>query len=611
MAQLNFAGTLTAAVLSKGTASFQSAFEGATNAARELSNQVQFTAKQVQEGFFTAAIAGYDLERSILLAGTAMKLATIGSVDFKSAVNDTIAVMKAFSFEMAELPEIAAAMTAAFTHSKMTLQDFFTSMRYVAPIAVAAFGQTAETFIDTAAALMVMQDVGLQASKAGVYLRGTIQKLMGATSKANRVFAEYGANLFEVGAVNQEYFKTITQGRQVLTEYEKRINALKSKQLQLALAGQTASPAFEKITKAIAKTSGEMAILKKGMSEVETQFSLAGGTLKPIKDVLTEIATKVPTEVIARAFGIRGGTGIVTLLNNVEQFYKKREIVKSYYEEAQRGNSLLEAMFIKVIDNILIEWQRLKNVVTNIFSIIFDEIFKEAAPLLKVFTDGFNEIFKTVGENRGVFRAIAEELGKALKPIAENFMNLLKEGMKGLSSLTSEDKSFTVPIFGKNEQGAISKIGEQEVTGTIFDKLAALIRAFSTLFTIAFKDAISSLAPLMSPIGEAVGFGLIDLLNRNLAVFTKIGGAIGKGMLGGIASSPLLKGLAGVSGMGASALQIAQEEGVNMKPLASLFKEKGTMTAISTLIKMVTNEKAGFSAFLRGEFNKSTLSATD
>ena len=160
--QLRLKATETAAIVTKGGMGFAAAFEGALNMSRDLSTQIGFAAKEIQEGMVTAARSGLQLQDSLRVTDAAMQLATAHGEQFQTTLNNLIGVTRAFGIELSEIPVFADALTTAVTESNVSLSGLFEGLKNVASIAATAFGETRETIVDTTAALMTLNDAGIQ-----------------------------------------------------------------------------------------------------------------------------------------------------------------------------------------------------------------------------------------------------------------------------------------------------------------------------------------------------------------------------------------------------------------------------------------------------------------
>lgn len=526
LVELNLAGMKTAAVLTKGGSGTGLAYEQVSQLAREASIEVGRTAKEIQSGLYTAALAGNTVEEAYGLTNSSMKMATIAGNDFNSTIDGLIGVSRVFQVEMSKIPGLSDTITAAFTNAKMNLEGFFTAMSYVAPIAATYFGKTKETIKDTAAALMSLSDQGFSASKSGVYLRGTMNKLAGGTAKAAIMFAKYGVNIYRADGEGQRFLNTLTKGQKALANYYEKLNKLKDTQFDLVLAGKSGSTAFEEIGESLKDTSNNISELEAGLSRIFKQFTLAGGKMKPLATIL-DLMKRIPSEVVTRTFGVRGGAGAGALLGRPDLYKKKRGILEEAMKESAKGRSILDKMFKEVVNTFKITWDRIVSSITASFQVIFDPFIRAANELFQPIQKGLESFYKSLESNKKVFKEWAASLGDALIPVFKAagekitaLGKLLKEAFTGGSEIT-------VPMYSFDE-GRVRTEKVKSKTGKVGEKVILIAKSMASLFIAHLKAMLSVLQEPLNLLAEGFGEGIITYLKTKMEFFKSIGIAIGK-----------------------------------------------------------------------------------
>lgn len=543
-ANLNLLTTKTAAIATRGGSAFSGAFTEASTLARSLSNEFGFATEQIQSGFFTAVQAGMNLSQSLNVTNSALQLATVGAEDFQNVMNNLIGITRAFGVESNKIPQFADALTAAMVNSKSTLNDLFEGLRNVSSVASTAFGESENTFLDTTAALMTLNDAGIEGSKAGTRLRAAFQKLLGGTAKTTAAFTRYGVNLFKADAKSQKFLGTLVSGQKALVNYADKVNTLKQKQFDLTIAGQQSTMEYKNLEEELNAAQSALNNLERGVDDVYTEFTLAGGGLKSFGELLEEIGDKAPTEVIGRAFGIRGGEGIMRLLKDAEKFKRFKGILKEYVQESKKGESILKNIFGKFLETVLIKWQKLKNTVMNTFSVIFDEAFSGLGGLLDPLLEATRKVFELVQNNKDIFKSIFSGINSLLDPIFQKFnvqISLMAAQMKEVFTpgaalpITLQKYSYN-KASGKVEQTAINDVGT-----TVDNKLKATLNSFVSLLGASFSAMINKLAPAFQSIVEPFVNGLMTAFKAKVEIWISIGKYIAQGMINAIKeSSPLL-----------------------------------------------------------------------
>lgn len=527
--ELNLAGVKTASVLTKGEAGTGGVYEQVSQLAREASTEVGKTAKEIQSGLYTAALAGNTVEESYALTDSAMKMATIAGNNFNSTIDGLIGVSRAFNIESEKIPKLADTITASFTNSKMTLEGFFTAMSYVAPVAATVFGRSEKTIQDTAAALMSLTDQGFSFSKAGVYLRGTLNKISGGTSKAATMFAKYRVNIYESDAKNQRYLNTLLKGQRVLADYYEELNELKIKQYELILAGRESSTAYEGVASRIDRVSAKIGNLASGLDKVFEQFTLTGGKMKPLAEVLDLMSEKIPTEVVSRAFGVRGGMGAAAILGRPELYKSKNEIVKTAMEASDEGISTLDKMFNQVVNTFAITWKRITNTIMASLQVVFDPFIRVASQLFRTLQMGLQSFYKNLESNKEIFKVWAARIGDALIPVfSEAAVNLAGVGQKiGRTFFPGVKEKYTMYRF---DEGKVKTEEVQSKTGKVSEKVVLMARSMASMFAAYITSMLATLKPVFEVLAKVIGEALIAYLKTKMEFFKSMGMAIGKSL---------------------------------------------------------------------------------
>lgn len=536
MAKLHTASLRTATVLTKGGKGTAEAFEEVSKTAREMSTQTASTAMEIQEGFFTAAIAGYNLGDSVTVATQALKMAQISGYDFRSTIEGVIGVVNAFSFTMEEIPQMVDTITTAFSNSKMTLDGFFKGMEYAASAAAVTFGDTMETFKDTAAALMTLKQAGLSDSKAGTYLRSAMLKLNSATTKVTSVLAKYGVNIYETNAETQKYVSTIFLAQKSTAGLYDELNTLKQAQLDVANASGTESSAFKSITKQVDNLTDKLGTLNEGISDVYTLFQEAGGKLRPQSEIWAEIAKKVPTEVMTRTFGIRSGQGIGIILSQMKNFEKFSKILDESEVLSLKGQSITSNMFLQMLGSIGVKWKQITNSISSSFSVIAEGLFKALEPVMSFLAEKFQNMYKLIERWKPLFQSIFQTLIDTLiQPMLDGVRNV-GEALRMFPKVAlwdeqKEDVRF--PMFKADKEGNITKtyktVTREEGQGKAMR--AYLDSIFSSLEATFIGQFLPKLQGVFALIAEFTIDIMVAKLKTYISFFKEIGTYIGEGII--------------------------------------------------------------------------------
>ena len=179
---------VTALVSAQNPNSLGGAMGALTERARELGATTIFTATQAAEGMRFLTLAGFEANEVYTAIGPTLNLAAAGMLDLGTAADITSNIMAAFSLEASEVDGVvdALAFTAARTNTNIT--QLGQAMKFVGPVA-GALGINVE---DTAVALGILGNSGLQATLAGTGLRRVMSGILGPSKEAMGVFESLG-----------------------------------------------------------------------------------------------------------------------------------------------------------------------------------------------------------------------------------------------------------------------------------------------------------------------------------------------------------------------------------------------------------------------------------
>jgi len=529
-AKLRLKATETAAIITGGGDAFTATFQEALTLARQLSTEIGFTAQEIQNGLVTAARSGLSLTDSFNLTNSAMMLATANGEDFQTTLNDLIGVSRAFNVELDDMGTFADALSAAVTKSNVSLGGLFAGLKKVAPVASTAFGSSAETIADTTAALMTLNDTGMQSERAGTGLRAAMQKLLGGTGRTTTAFAKYGINMFKANGESQKYLDTLLKAQKATQGTEDKINSLKNAEMEMLIAGKQNTSAFQDIQKELGETDSYLNTLKKGLDTVYEQFTLAGGKLKPLSAVLDEIASKAPIEVVGRAFGIRGGAPMMQILQNIEKFKKFKKIVEESQEASAKGQSLTKDMYMKFLDTVLIGWQRIKNTAMAILGSIGDGFFEAVKPLIGPVQNVLTDIFNAIDKHKGAFAEIFKGVADLLLPVLAQ-MQMFGQGFGlALSDVLTKGSEANVPVLRPDGKEGQLKIEHVKITGTVPEKLKKAFKLLGESFISVLRAGLKKLNPAFKYLAEVFADGFAVSIQAKSMLLMNIGAKIGGAM---------------------------------------------------------------------------------
>lgn len=161
---------------------------------RSLGATSQFSAQQAGEAQRFLAQAGFEVNEILGATPGILQLATAGGLDLASAADIASNVLGGMRMEVDELNRVNDVLAATAARSNTSIEQLGQALSFAAPFAAGA-GISIE---ELSAAIGVMSDAGIQASRAGTGMVGVIRQLSRITSTGEAVLARYGLSMEDV-----------------------------------------------------------------------------------------------------------------------------------------------------------------------------------------------------------------------------------------------------------------------------------------------------------------------------------------------------------------------------------------------------------------------------
>ena len=178
------------------------AVSGATSAelasmrdiAKELGSTTEFSATQAAGGLEFLAMAGFSASEAVAALPGVLDLATASGLGLARVADIASNVMSGFGIAATEVAEVSDVLAKASSIANTNVAQLGQAMSYAAPVA-----NTLEVSVaETAAAIGVLSDAGVQGGRAGNALRTMMTKLMAPTEAAGGVLEELGLGLADI-----------------------------------------------------------------------------------------------------------------------------------------------------------------------------------------------------------------------------------------------------------------------------------------------------------------------------------------------------------------------------------------------------------------------------
>ena len=162
--------------------------------ALKMGADTAFSASQAADALGFLAMAGFSASEAMEAIPDVLALAAASGMELAEAADIASNVISGFGKEAAEAAQVSDVLALAASKTNTNVSQLGQAMSTAAPIA-AALGISME---ETAAAIGVMSDAGIQGERAGTALRGVFASLAGPTTQAQEALAKYGLTAADI-----------------------------------------------------------------------------------------------------------------------------------------------------------------------------------------------------------------------------------------------------------------------------------------------------------------------------------------------------------------------------------------------------------------------------
>jgi len=162
--------------------------------ALDMGASTEFSAAQAAGGLQFLGMAGFEAREGVEALPAVLDLATASGMGLAQSADIASNVLSGFGKEAGEAASVADVLAATSSRANTDVAQLGQAMSTVAPISK-SLGVSLE---DTASAIGIMSDAGIQGSRAGTALRGTLAALASVTPAAEDALANYGLTAADV-----------------------------------------------------------------------------------------------------------------------------------------------------------------------------------------------------------------------------------------------------------------------------------------------------------------------------------------------------------------------------------------------------------------------------
>jgi len=218
-----------------------------------LGATTEFSASQAADGLRFLGMAGFSAAEAVAAIPDVLNLATAASMDLATAADISSNIMSGFGIAAMEAASVADVLAAASSRANTDVNQLGTAMSYVGPVASALDISLG----DTAAAVGVLSDAGIQGSMAGTGLRRILSSLVSPTDQAADAIKSMGLSLAEVSPATESITDIVERfaGANITAAEALTIFGDRGGPAILALTSQV--PGLNELTTALGDVEGE------------------------------------------------------------------------------------------------------------------------------------------------------------------------------------------------------------------------------------------------------------------------------------------------------------------------------------------------------------------
>lgn len=380
--------------------------------ARNLGATTAFSAQEAASGMEFLGRAGFNTAAILESIPGVLDLAAAGAIDLGRAADISSNILTAFRLEANEMGRVVDVMTAATASANTDIEQLGEALKFAAPFA-AEFGISIE---ETAAAVGVLSDAGLQGTLAGTGLKRLLADLKAPSDELR----------LAMGGLNLE--------ANTLTEVMEEVagSSLTSSQA-IEIFGKIAAPAFFNIKAGTEKLGG--------LSKAFLDVSGTSGRQAQIRMDNLWGAGKQLTSALSELTLVAGDAGLSSGL---------RDMAESITEVSRGGEAALVVQEIGTAFKYLVDHkEEIGAIAASMFALkaataltpgAFSKKFRVLIPIIAAATAGLTTFLATDAEGASGTDEIDEKIGQLIKleRKIKEFEGVSFDNLKNKGPLTSQ-----------------------------------------------------------------------------------------------------------------------------------------------------------------------------
>ena len=234
-------------------------FDALTEKAKEMGAATQFSATEAGQALQYMAMAGWKTDQMLSGIPGIMNLAAASGEDLGRVSDIVTNALTAFGLKAEDSGHFADVLAQASSNSNTNVSMMGETFKYVAPLA----GALKYSVEDTALAIGLMANAGVQGEQAGTSLRAIMTRLVDPPADAAKALAQLGVTVKNSDGTVKPFRQTMKELRSAFSDLTDSQKA----QMVSSIAGQeamsgffallnTSDSDFDKLTSAIDSSSG-------------------------------------------------------------------------------------------------------------------------------------------------------------------------------------------------------------------------------------------------------------------------------------------------------------------------------------------------------------------
>lgn len=537
-------------------------FEKLKEQAIQLGADTAFSSKQAAEGMENLAAAGFTTNEIVDAMSGLLSLAAAAGEDLATSSDIAASTLRGFGLEAKDMAHVADVLAANANRTNSSVAQTGEAMKYVAPLARAA-GLSLE---ETAAAIGIMADAGIQGSQAGTTLRGAISRLSKPTDDMQEAMDELGISFYD----SNDKMKTLTEQVGMLRKATEGMTDEQKNNLLVTLYGQEA-------------LSGMMALINEGedsLGDLAEAYKNCDGEAQKAAETMQDNLSSA----LEQLGGSAESLGIVFYESVAENLKKTAQSatdsVNNITEAFKSGgmNAAIQATGDEFANLATAAAEHASEMVDT--AVDFIESFGSGiAKNKKKIYDSAVDMAETLGT--GLARILPDELERPVESAVKSITSSLNSGgLKKAGKTVETTFKNVIEIVGKLADVALPPLTKAiDFAGDHFDLLAASATATFTAFKgykifATTSKAMSGLSATVKMLSAAEKANALQVLAASRALTTKE-------MVVGVLTGKITL---------ATAAQTAWNAAMNANPIGIVVTAVGALTAGLVAYKIATND---------------------